>query len=294
VYRKIHTRISDLQLQKLCNWGSFLIGQFAAVADFSMQFSLCLWRYPMQLQFWINAFIPGVVSGYTQAITKGTHVGKTAIPLPFLGRFHPGNTLKPLNTGYLTDQRSFSSDPSASARMRSIVAVDLTSASCRPMAARHETSGTTEVDIATGAQLGFGMADMSRCTWQQAVFTTPIVVGSTYLDFGRLVPISPGFRPPNPKEFFMDLVAKAGDPLVAGAADIDFEGRFSVWQSGVTPNVLTVTFTGMLDSFPAYEAYATYGGVTKTLFRSAPPAGNTVMDLLGRATRPVSGIVRFA
>jgi hypothetical protein len=248
----------------------------------------------MQLQFWINAFIPGAVAGYTQSITKGTHSGKTAIPLPGVARLHPGNTLKPLNVGYLTDQRSFSSNPAASTRMRSIVTVDLTPGSCRPLTALHETSGTTEVDIGTGAQLGFANADMSRCTWQQAVITTPIVLGSVHVPFGGLVPINAGFRPPNPNEFHMDLVAQAGDPLVAGAADIDYEGRFSVWQSGTAPNVVTVTFTGKLDSFPAYEAYAAYGGVTQTLFTSAPPPGNTVLNLLGRATRPISATVRFS
>jgi hypothetical protein len=264
------------------------------MTGFSKATSPFFWRYRMQLKFWINAFIPGTVSGYTQSITKGTHAGKTAIPLPGVARFHPGNTLKPRNTGYLTDQRSFSGDPSASTRMRSIVTVDLTPGSCYPLTALHETSGTTEVDIASGAQLGFGKADMSRCTWQQAVFTSPIVIGSMLFPFGSLVPISGGFRPPDPKEFHLDLAAQAGDPLVAGAADIDYEGRFSVWQSGVAPNIVTVTFTGKLDSFPAYEAYASYGGITKTLFTSAPPPGNTVLNLLGRATRPVSSTVRFA
>jgi hypothetical protein len=251
------------------------------------------WRLPMQLQFWINAFIPGSVPGYTQSITKGTHAGKTAIPLPWQGRVHPGNTLKPLNTGYLTDQRSYSGDPKASTRMRSIVTVDLTPGSCRPLTAKHESSGTTEVDIGTGAQLGFAYADMSRCTWQQAVVTTRLELGSTFLPFARLVPVSAGFRPPDPSEFHMDLVAMAGDPLVAGAADIDFLGRFSVFQSVLDPKDVTVTFAGKLDWFPAYEAYARLGGVTKTLFVMPPPPGNTVINLLGGATRPVSGTARF-
>jgi hypothetical protein len=248
----------------------------------------------MQLQFWINAFIPGVVAGYTQDITTGTHGGKSAIPLPGIARLHPGNTLKPANVGYLTDQRSFSNNPTASTRMRSIATVDLRPGSCMPMTATHETSGTTEVNIKTGAQLGFANADMSRCSWKQVVIAAPILVGTTYLPFGGLVPINAGFRPPNLNEFHMDLVAQAGDPLVAGAADIDYKGRFSVWQTTGNKPTVTVTFTGKLDSFPAFEAYASFNGVTKTIFTSPPPPGNTVLNLLGRASRPVTGTVVFS
>jgi len=48
-----------------------------------------------------------------------------------------------------------------------------------------------------------------------------------------------------------------------------------------------------LDDFPTYECYATFNGVTKTLFTNSPPAGNTVVDLLGFAKRSVSGSVSF-
>jgi hypothetical protein len=43
----------------------------------------------------------------------------------------------------------------------------------------------------------------------------------------------------------------------------------------------------------AYECYATFNGVTKALFTNSPPAGNTVVDLLGFAKRSVSGSVSF-
>jgi hypothetical protein len=49
----------------------------------------------------------------------------------------------------------------------------------------------------------------------------------------------------------------------------------------------------MIDDFPAYDCYAMYNGVTKTLFTDSPPAGNTVADLLGPASRPKSGRVSF-
>lgn len=48
-----------------------------------------------------------------------------------------------------------------------------------------------------------------------------------------------------------------------------------------------------LDDFPVYECYATFKGVTKTLFTNSPPAGNTVVNLPGFAKRSVSGSVSF-
>ena len=56
------------------------------------------------VKFWLNAFIPKNVTGYTKVLTKGPHAGKTAIPLPGIARTWPGNTLKAWNAGYLTDQ----------------------------------------------------------------------------------------------------------------------------------------------------------------------------------------------
>jgi hypothetical protein len=82
----------------------------------------------MPLRFWINAFIPKTVAGYTRVIPAGTHVGQTAIPLPVLADLNPVNLWKDLwnafDTGYLTDQRSFDAAPGASVRMRSWVEID--------------------------------------------------------------------------------------------------------------------------------------------------------------------------
>ena len=58
-------------------------------------------------------------------------------------------------------------------------------------------------------------------------------------------------------------------------------------------STLVVSFIGLLDSFPAFEAYASLNGQTKALFTSLPPPGNTVTDLLGDANRPIQGSVLF-
>lgn len=242
--------------------------------------------------FWLNAFIPRIVPGYTIALTAGPHSGKTAIPLPGQARLWPGNTFKPLNTGYLTDQRGFDNSPSASRRMQSMAVIDLATMTMASQA--HTTSGTTEVNTATGAQQGFAFANMSRCAFAQVPNPSP---SSPFGGVGAIFGVAHGgstfprtaVQPPTAT---IELVAQAGDPLVGLAADIDFTGTLTVVMPSA--GVVTVTFQGLIDDFPAYDCYASFGGAAKTMFTSAPPPGNTVVDLLGSASRPIGGTVTFA
>ena len=89
----------------------------------------------------------------------------------------------------------------------------------------------------------------------------------------------------------LKLSGAASDPLVRGSADIDYEATFVV--SPTSSGGISVQFSGKIDSFPAFEAYASYNGVTKKFFTSSPPAGNTVMNLPGLANRSVSGSASF-
>jgi hypothetical protein len=97
---------------------------------------------------------------------------------------------------------------------------------------------------------------------------------------------------PKPTLITAKIVGKAGDPLVWAAADIDYVGTFTIVKLPLG-GPLTVSFDGKLDQFPAYEAYARFNGTTKELFTSSPPAGNTVADLVGFATRPIKASVLF-
>jgi hypothetical protein len=224
------------------------------------------------VSFWLNAFIPHTVTGYTTVLKAGPHTGKTAVPLPGIARSWPGNWGKDWECGYLTDQRSWDSSPRASVRMQSLANVELAGSEgpflLQPQ--HHTSSGTTEVNLVTGAQTGWKKADMSRCK-----FSAPPRRGC-----GVFTSLN------------VELVGKAGDPLVGMAADIDYEGTFTV-ALGTTPGSVKVSFQGKIDQFPAYDCYASYNGVTKAIFTSSPPAGNTVSDLLGYADRPVSGAAVF-
>ncbi|HEY6527963.1 MAG TPA: DUF3238 domain-containing protein [Cellvibrionaceae bacterium] len=221
-----------------------------------------------KLVFWLSSFIPGSVPGYTVAVTKGIHAGKTAVPLPWEAFSWPGNWSKVNgNPHYLTDQRTFSLLPTASSRMRSLIEIETTTMTVIKQA--HESSGTTEVNIKTGAQTGFDTAKMTRCSYDANPAMTSY-------------------------HFYRRLSASAGDPLVGMAADIDYTGSLILTRHGTTNSgKIVVDFEGMIDSFPAYECYATFNGVTKILFQSRPPAGNTVLNLLGEATIPVKGRASF-
>ena len=74
-------------------------------------------------------------------------------------------------------------------------------------------------------------------------------------------------------------------PLLQASPDIDLNGWFSV-----DPFNATVSFNGLVDGFPWYEAYASgNNGTPVTLFTLEPPPGNTPMNLIGDANRPAMG-----
>jgi hypothetical protein len=244
------------------------------------------------LKVWINAFIPFEVSGYTRMLDHGRHAGRTAVPLPGPARIIPLNW-KDWDAGYLTDQRSFSSEISASCRMQS--AVEFTLEPTLTVAAKmHRSSGTTEVDMETGEQLGHAVADMSGCAFG------PLQHGVTQGDRQYRVPLGSDFTvdyppaaPPVHPQYRIDVIGQAGDPLVTAAADIDYRGTFAIVVDPEDARRGIVTFEGRIDLFPAFECYARLGETTKCLFRSPPPVGNTVLDLLGGARRAVGGTARF-
>lgn len=252
----------------------------------------------MQLKVWINAFIPRDVPGYTRVISSGLHSGKTAVPLPGLARLNPLNLFKDWDSAYLTDQRDFSTSVTASHRMQSLIEILLASTP-RIARASHTSSGTTEVDMDNGNQLGYAISDMSRCSFSQLImYQQPAGIRPSPNQYR--VPLGGHFRvnyptsapPPHPV-YRTRLNAAAGDPLVSAAADINYEGVFELSLDPARPMKCMISFEGKIDAFPAFECYAELNGVVKTLFRSPPPSGNTVVNLLGGANRSIRGIASF-
>jgi hypothetical protein len=284
-----------------------------------------------RLAVWVNVFIPRDVPGYTEAITKGENAGKTAVRLPKAARVALVNLHKPLGTGYLTDQRSFNSSINASSRMQSIAWFDLSPARLHQV--DHSTSGTIEANIDSGSTQMMGIADMSNCSsskllevgalpvigWGDAIDTLDRMtkeqphrpgegrgsydpdafVGymdlNTYADAHRAPRQWLRTPPPSLSDRYammVRIVGEASDPLVYWAANIDYDFLFVVGVDGPNNRVLVGAF-GLIDAFPAYEAYAKFNGVTKTLMTVPPPPGNTVTNLLGEADRLVTAVVSF-
>ncbi len=233
----------------------------------------------MRLDMWINAFIPKDVAGYTQALKTGAHIGKTAIPIPAVARLM--NFQASGQQGYMTDQRGFNSDVSASVRMQSRLHVLIEKDGITVFPHRPSTSGTTGVDLATGKVNGQADANMGKCR------ATVFPVGPQQRNI-----ITKLMIPPSARAVSVDIFGAGTDPLVNFAAEINYGGTFQVVVDDASKEV-TVNFSGKIDDFPAFEAYAMCNGRVNNLFEAEPPKGNTVMNLLGGAKRPVVGSAMF-
>ena len=202
------------------------------------------------VKVWINAFIPKTISGYSLPVPAGIHAEKTMIPGP-----NPGSDC------YLTDQRDFSNHIHAKSRMHSEVTVDFTG-SRSTITQWHKCDLTTELDCEDGDVESTGIGSTSRMNF-------------------RLLPTS------TPRLAIISVTCAASNPCAPTSrlfGDIDYNGTLTIDHAA-----RSVKFDGMIDLFPAFEAYATINdGAGVTLFRKSPPAGNTVMDLPGSANRPIA------
>lgn len=223
------------------------------------------------IKFWINAFIPRDIPGYTMTVPKGRYAGFTMIPgpqsvgVPIPPRPSPYMMYQGVSTVrvgtsdcYLTDQRTFSSNINEKSRMHSEVKVDFSSPT--PLITQwHNCDFTTECDCEDGDVECHKPGKTSRMGF------FPISVGprtTIRMDCAASNPCAPTSR------LF---------------GDIDYEGTI-VFDK----DTRTIQIDILIDRFPAFEAYATINdGPGTVLFREAPPIGNTVMNLPGRADRPI-------
>lgn len=207
------------------------------------------------VKVWINAFIPRSIPGYTRRVPAGVHAGKTMIPGP-----------NPSSDCYLTDQRDFSNHIHARSRMHSEVKVDFTG-SRATITQWHKCDLTTELDCEDGDVESTGTGSTSRMHFRLLPTSTP-----------RLAVISFNCAASNPCA-----------PTSALFGDIDYNGTLTINHAA-----RSVRFDGMIDQFPAFEAYATINdGAGVTIFREPPPAGHTVMNLPGNADRPIVNTITF-
>ncbi len=207
------------------------------------------------IKFWINAFIPKNVVGYTKPVPKKPTY--TMIP----GPFHSADC-------FYTDQRSFSNQIHAKSRMHSEFKLDFTGTnpSQNPKLTQwHNCDFTTECNCEDGEVECHKKGETIRMKikWDLA---------NAFIRQRGLYVIQMNGHASNPCS-----------PISRVGGDIDYEGKITIDLS-----IRRITFDGKVDAFPAFEAYATINdGAGVELFRLSPPLGNTVMNLPGGASRKV-------
>lgn len=239
--------------------------------------------------FWMNAFIPRDISGYTISVPKGEHAGKTMIPGPHsLASLKEAQLNVPksmlavgLSDCFLTDQRTFSNERNAKSRMHSEFTIHFGVYPPR-MTQHHNCDWTTELDCEDGSQDCHkkGKTDDMKFS----------LIKNDPLSTNQRI----GARGAKPQIGLVKVRMKcaASNPCAPESkffGDIDYEGMIMLDLAN-----RLLRFDGKVDEFPAFEAYvAINGGPGKTVFRIEPPEGNTVLSLPGSANRPVKRIITF-
>jgi hypothetical protein len=204
------------------------------------------------VKFWINAFIPLNVAGYTKPIPGIP--GQTMIP---------GPSVNFLSDCYHTDQRDFSNNIHASSRMHSEAKVTFTSGT--PLLTTwHNCDETIECDCEDGEE----ECRKKGATGRMSITMLPSRVCGPY------EPVTLEFK------------CRANNPCAPSSTvggDIDYEGKVIIDRAA-----RRIECDLKIDAFPAFEAYATINdGAGVMMFQIPPPPGNTVMNLPGYASRPV-------
>lgn len=206
----------------------------------------------LEVVFWINSFIPLDIEGVSKPIPN--HPGQTMI----VGLTEALEDILALGGCFATDQRTFSTDQQASARMHSEATITISSASY-DWSQGHHIDETIKVDCDDGDEKDTKTAETDGMNFE-------LVSGSS-------------------SKVVLSYVGSAGNPFDAVAPNIDMKGTLTVDRVGKT-----VTFDGAVDDFPAFEAYATLNGFGPyRIVTLGPGDGATAADLLGGANRGFSG-----
>lgn len=191
------------------------------------------------IEIWIRSFIPNVHDskpGYVRPVPKKPSLTMISGPIPTV------------SDCFLTDQRWFSSDVKASARIgaRVIIAIGTPP---KITFSEHLASESVEVDCEDGDE---------EC--RKAVDTSRSKVGPVTRQ-GNTVRLS--------------VHGRANNACFAGSPDIHYKGDFIVDLTAGT-----VKFEGIIGEFPAFEAYGRADGATsRTILQESPANGSTAWDV---------------
>ncbi|MGE0826411.1 MAG: hypothetical protein AB7P18_30330 [Candidatus Binatia bacterium] len=203
-------------------------------------------RYSVSLHsvaFWLNAFLPRDISGATTVLRQGQFAGYTAITGPL---------------SCLTDQRNFSADLRARARMHSQVTIDWTQET--PIISQaHRCDPVIECDPQTGEVRSQRKAHTNRMGFSLRSVTPQLAVS---------------------------MNCSASNPSASARwafDDIEYNGVITF-----DPQTRTLAIDVNIGLFPAFEAYvAINDGFPTTVFRYTPPVGFGVGRVPAGANRPM-------
>jgi len=191
------------------------------------------------IELWLRSFIPI------------NHEGNPGYMLPVPG--NPAHTMirdpSPVSIScYLTDQRGFSDEPSASARLGTHIVVKI-GAQATITASDNPPSESVELSCETGMERCRKQVDTSRSN------SGPVVKN------GDMVRVH--------------VHGQANNACFRLSPNIHYDGDFIIDLSG-----RSIRFEGIIGEFPAFEAYArASGGPIRRIFREPPVARSTVWSV---------------
>jgi hypothetical protein len=204
------------------------------------------------VRIWFKTFVPDDIAD-VQPVPAGPHVGKSMFRSP-----------GPIEAWFLTDQRGFSADPEASARMHSEIELDLLD--FHIVREFHKCDPTIQVDHKTGLEDCCETADASEMSFTDFQFSREAKQISMHLHGSaknECLKLGPVKLSPN-LDYAMDMILKIDD-------------------SG---NEVALTVNGQIEPYPAFEMYVTLnGGSVVTVFQEPVQPGKTPAILIGPPQR---------
>ena len=207
---------------------------------------------PQRLRLWLNAFIPIDLEG-AEVVKVGPHAGKTMLPTP-----------GPVDGWFLTDERGFSSEPSAHSRMHS--EIELALPGFEVMREHHCCDDTVQVDKDTGEEVCREAATTEHMVFEDFRLAAKARTWTCHLHGST-----------------RNACLKVGPIKVS--PNLDYDAGISVmWNETMTE--FAVIFDGAVETYPAFELYASLdGGAPVTVLQAPVVPGTTPMNLAGPPTR---------
>lgn len=224
------------------------------------------------VNFWIKAFIPDPSASEYVVPAPGASAGLSMIVVPDLMTGLPVPTLR----AFLGDNRGFTSDIAASARIHGSIIIEALDTDAPAIQSQDIHCGESlEVDRQSGEVIARATAPTDRIRFLN-------LRGNSSVD-----PEGGISNDGNASLVQVDFEAAANLPLLGGSPDIDMVGVL-----GIDRDANTVRFNGSVDGFPAFEAYVSADDGSAVMLLQMKPV--SPIELVGDVKRPVDVTVSLS